>query len=87
MRCTGAKIHYDKGEQPLALRRGGGRQGSQLKGLVHAVPDGLGMLHILQKQAILLHTRDAKGVVDGAHLQPRSGVDSCMGCRYLAEEG
>ena len=56
------------------LLRGHG-QGGTLEALAHALAQPVGVLNGLEEEAVLVHTLDAEGVVDGANLR--------VGCRCV----
>ena len=69
-RATAA--HHNKGEQALALLWRSAWQGRDLETLVDTLPQGLGPLHVLKEEAVLLHPRHIKGVGHTAHLLIRT---------------
>lgn len=68
-RGVGAEPHNHEGQQLLALLGGRVGQGGDLKTLVDALPQPLGVLHLLQEEAILLDAGDIEGVSHGTDLR------------------
>ena len=68
---------HNKGEQALALLRRGAGQGRDLEALIDALPQGLGSLHVLQEEAVLLHSRHIECVGHTTHLQPIAQALQC----------
>ena len=60
--------YNDKSQESLALLIRGVGQGGDLKRLVDALPEFLGLGDGLEEEAIILHPRHTKGVGHGAHL-------------------
>mmetsp|Transcript_38228 Transcript_38228/g.108039 ORF Transcript_38228/g.108039 Transcript_38228/m.108039 type:complete len:205 (+) Transcript_38228:1026-1640(+) len=87
----GPAAHHHKGEQLLLLLDGGVRKSRALKALRDLRTELLGVLNTLEEQAVLLHSRAAKGVVGAADRHHEDVVGHLEAClreaRVLREAG